>query len=389
MPAKPCLLVVDDEPDQVQSVKDLLRFDYRVLGATRATEGLKIADNEDVQVVMSDQRMPEMTGVEFLANLRDRHPEMVRLLFTAYSDLQAVTDAINQGNVYGYITKPYDPDELKTVLKQAVDHFNLQAERDRLLKEVQEKNLLLEVANRELQEANDLKRAFIKVASHELRTPLTMVVGMAELARSARLEGPMQGWLDKIYNASQRLRQRVDQMTTLLQAEQFQRPLERSETLVADLIRRAVEEVTSFIAQRKQKLEVDIPEGLGTLFVEPAKIHDSIVQLLVNAIKFTPDGGVVRIAASRTGAGVEIRVSDTGQGIEPECLPRVFEPFFTRFDVSRHCSGTYEFDRRGLGLGLPVVKAFVEMHGGTVSVESSPKSGTTFRILLPIASTAS
>src|SRR5438874_3419432 len=88
---KHCLLVVDDEPDLVQSVKDLLRFDYKVLIATRAVEGLQIMQREKVHIVMSDQRMPEMTGVEFLKHLRDSHPETVRLLFTAYADLNAVT----------------------------------------------------------------------------------------------------------------------------------------------------------------------------------------------------------------------------------------------------------------------------------------------------------
>ncbi len=136
---KHCLLVVDDEPDLVQSVKDLLRFDYRVLIATRAAEGLQIMKREKVHVVMSDQRMPEMTGVEFLKNLRDTHPETVRLLFTAYADLSAVTDAINQGNVYRYISKPWEPNELKTVLRQAVDYYDLQEERRRLIQEVQRK----------------------------------------------------------------------------------------------------------------------------------------------------------------------------------------------------------------------------------------------------------
>jgi signal transduction histidine kinase len=381
MSDKPCLLVVDDEPDQVQSVKDLLRYEYRVLGATRASEALRIADREEIQVVMSDQRMPEMTGVQFLADMRCKHPEMVRLLFTAYSDLDAVTDAINEGNVYRYVTKPYDPDELKTVLKQAVEHFKLQEERDRLLREVQQKNYLLESANRELFEANEVKRAFIKVASHELRTPLTMVVGLAEMARSSAIDPAMRAWLDKICNASQRLRHRVDQMTTLLQAERFQRPQHREKISVEDLCRRAADEVATFIAQRKQTLAVetvDVP-----LSVDAEQIHDSVVQLLVNAIKFTPDCGSIKLAATATDKDVEIRVSDSGQGIEPACLPRVFEPFFTRFDVSHHRSGTCEFDRRGLGLGLPMVKAFVEMNGGQVTAESSSNSGTTFRITLP------
>src|SRR5437667_4027271 len=118
MAAKPCLLVVDDEPDLVQSVQDLLRFDFRVLGATRAAEGLKIMEREKVHVVMTDQRMPEMTGVEFLKALREAYPDTVRLLFTAYADIEAVTDAINQGNVYRYISKPWEPQDLRTTLRQ-------------------------------------------------------------------------------------------------------------------------------------------------------------------------------------------------------------------------------------------------------------------------------
>ncbi len=105
------LLVVDDEPDVVKSVQDLLRLDYRVLGATRPQEGLKLLDEHEVHVVMSDQRMPEMTGVEFLHRIRGAHPDVIRLLFTGYADIRAVIDAVNQGSVYRYVTKPWDPGE--------------------------------------------------------------------------------------------------------------------------------------------------------------------------------------------------------------------------------------------------------------------------------------
>ena len=384
MAAKPCLLVVDDEPDLVQSLKDLLRFDYRVLGATRASEGLRIVANEDVQVVMSDQRMPEMSGVEFLSCLRQSHPDLVRLLFTAFSDLKAVTDAINQGSVYRYITKPFEADELKTVLRQAVEHYNLQAERRRLLIEVQEANRLLQKANGELLEANELKRAFIRVASHELRTPLTVVMGLSELARDrSTITGPEKGWFEQIHRSSQRLNQRVDQMVTLMQTEHFERPLVRQYVPFADLANRAAQEALTFASQRKQNLIADIPDDLGTIFVEPEKIQDAIVQLLMNAIKFTPDGGTIELSAARLGDFAEIRVKDDGQGISAESLPHIFDPFFTKFDVSHHRSGTYEFNTSGLGLGLPVVKAFIEMHGGSVSVESKPGAGTLFRFTVP------
>jgi signal transduction histidine kinase len=396
MAAKPCLLVVDDEPDLVQSVKDLLRFDYRVLGTTRASEGLEIMQREPVQIVMSDQRMPEMTGVELLRRVKEMHPATIRLLFTAYSDLTAVIDAINQGSVYRYISKPFEFEDLKAVLRQAYEYYQLQEERRQLTQQLQETNLQLVAANLELLRANDLKKAFIKVASHELRTPLTILLGLSEQANRLTLEHPVLNvWTERIHHAGVRLHERVDQMVKLLLAEHFERPLQPREVDVAELIHGAIHEVIHFVEMRQQTLQQSVPDDLGSIAVEPDKIRDSIVQLLINAVKFTPNGGAIELSASRSilpspsgrGAGGEgtlrIVVADTGMGIEPDNLARIFEPFFTRSDVSRHSSGTFEYDKRGLGLGLAVAKAFVEMHGGRLSVTSQLGKGTTFTLELP------
>jgi signal transduction histidine kinase len=382
---KHCLLVVDDEPDLVHSVQDLLRYDYRVLGATRAAEGLRIMEQEPVHIVMSDQCMPEMTGVEFLSRLQKRYPDTVRLLFTAYADIKAVINAINQGMVYRYITKPWEPQDLLAVLRQAAEYYDLLSERKKLLGELQEKNTQLERANADLRQANDLKKAFIKVASHELRTPLTIVLGLAELAhRTPGVPAPHSQWLERICAGSYRLNERVDQMVKLLLADQYEKPLARSHVDLGRLLGSAAADVQTFIDQRKQTLELRIPDMLGTVFVEEDKIRDCALQLLVNAVKFTPDGGKITLAAHRLDDGsVQIRVTDTGIGIDPPSLARIFDPFFTRFDVSRHSSGVYEFDRRGLGLGLSVVKAFTEMHGGRVKAESKIGEGTVFTITLP------
>src|SRR5262245_15584737 len=105
---RPTLLVVDDEPEVLRSVHDLLRLDYRVVTCQRGTDALQVLESPDeIHVVMSDQRMPEMTGVELLHHARQLRPDATRLLFTAYADIRAVVDAINQGNVYRYIAKPW------------------------------------------------------------------------------------------------------------------------------------------------------------------------------------------------------------------------------------------------------------------------------------------
>jgi serine/threonine protein kinase/CheY-like chemotaxis protein len=147
---KHTILVIDDEPDLIQSVQEMLRLDYQVLGATRAVDGLRILEREPVQIVMTDQRMPEMSGVEFLKILRESYPDVTRLLFTAYADIEAVTDAINQGNVYRYISKPWEPHELLQVLRQAVEYYDMRVERKRLTEELREKNQQLEQTNGQL-----------------------------------------------------------------------------------------------------------------------------------------------------------------------------------------------------------------------------------------------
>ena len=379
------ILVVDDEPDVVKSVQDLLRLDYRVLGATRADEAIRVMNEQDVHVVMSDQRMPGMTGVEFLSHVRDNHPDAIRLLITGYADIKAVIDAINTGSVYRYIAKPWDPDELQAIIREAAERYDLVAERKRLTEELKQKNEELETANAQLKQDDALKSAFIQVASHELRTPLTILMGLTKLAAKAPGAPPqLSDWLRRIDNAAQRLQYLVGQLITMLSAGRFDATLEKKPEDLGQLLRTAAEDVRPFVELRHQNLSVEAPEDLGEFDIDAPKIRDSVNHLLLNAVKFTADGGSITLAARRTEDGaVEISVSDTGIGIESACLPRIFQPFFTGFDVSRHSSGTFEYCRQGLGLGLSVVKEFVELHGGTARVESEQGRGTTFTLRLP------
>jgi signal transduction histidine kinase len=379
------VLVVDDEGDVVASVKDLLRLEYKVLGATRAAEGLALLEDNDVHVVMTDQRMPEISGVELLTRVRERWPDAIRLLFTGYADIRAVVDAINQGNVYRYITKPWDPDELLTIIRDACAHYDLVAERKRLVNELAAKNQELERTNIELKRADQLKSAFIQVASHELRTPLTILVGVADLARRQPGVGePMAGLLRRIQQAGSRLQHLINQIVTMLSAQQFERRLNLAAEDLSAVVGRAVDDVRPFVELRHQRLSVEVPPELGRMDLDEPKIRDALNHLLLNAVKFTPDGGTVGVAASRTAdGGAVIRVSDTGVGISGEDLGHVFDRFFTSGEVSHHSSGQFEYGKKGLGLGLSVVKAFVTMHGGTVDVDSAQGKGTTFTIRLP------
>jgi DNA-binding NtrC family response regulator len=132
------VLLVDDEPEILFSLRGLLRREFDLYTAQSGAEALEILRQHPVQVIMTDQRMPEMTGVELLRRVRGEAPDAIRMVFTGYADIKAVIDAINQGQIYRFLTKPWDPDELCAVLHQACEHHDRIAERRALLRDLRD-----------------------------------------------------------------------------------------------------------------------------------------------------------------------------------------------------------------------------------------------------------
>ena len=378
--SRPTLVVVDDEPSVLDSVRDLFRKEFSVRTFESATEALEALGDLVPAVVLTDQRMPGMSGVEFLRHVKRIHPDATRLMFTGYADIKAVIDAINEGHVFRYLGKPWEPEELEVVIRQAVEHHRLLVDRRRLIAE-------LRASNTRLEESNHLKKAFIEVASHELNTPVAVILGMTDLwgMIASDAASPTQAaWLQRIQTAGRRLAGTVERMLKLLRADQFDEPLALQPTEIESLIRRATTGIQPFLEVRGQRVELRIESGTGSAEVDPAKVGDILTNLLINAIKFTPDGGTIVVSAESDGPDfVRFHVTDTGIGISPADRPHLFEPFFTGYDTLHHSSGDFQYCKKGIGLGLSLVKSFVEMHGGSVEVVSEPAAGSTFGFRLP------
>ncbi len=139
---KHCLLVIDDEPDVCDSVHDLLRREYRVLKAHSAKDGLQILQNDEVHIIMTDQRMPLTSGVELLARVKARKPQAIRMLFTGFADLESIVAAINQGHIFQFLKKPWRPEELEDAVRMAASEYDRLVadaeENDRLREEIRE-----------------------------------------------------------------------------------------------------------------------------------------------------------------------------------------------------------------------------------------------------------
>jgi response regulator RpfG family c-di-GMP phosphodiesterase len=121
---KPSILLVDDEPEILFSLKGLLRREFNLYTAESGRQALEILQEHPIDVIMTDQRMPEMTGIELMGKVKTKYPHAIRIVFTGYADIRAVIDAINNGGLFRYITKPWDPDDLIEVLNEAVDAHN-------------------------------------------------------------------------------------------------------------------------------------------------------------------------------------------------------------------------------------------------------------------------
>lgn len=235
--------------------------------------------------------------------------------------------------------------------------------------------LLRDVTDARMAEAT--RRDFVANASHELRTPVSAIAGAAETLLAGAMDDPAQArnFVEMIARNAERLARLTNDLLDLSRIESRQWPVKLEPVPVEVMARRAVE-VCSELARRKRiELRVDVPEGTAVLG-DARALEQVLVNLLDNAVKYTPEGGKATVwASSAPGDRADVVVSDTGPGIERHHLPRLFERFY-RVDPGR------SRDSGGTGLGLAIVKHLVQMQAGEIAVDTGP-GGTSFRVRLP------
>ncbi|MBX7218717.1 MAG: GAF domain-containing protein [Blastocatellia bacterium] len=239
---------------------------------------------------------------------------------------------------------------------------------------------------RRVQELDQMKTNFLVVTSHEMRTPLMVLKGYTDCLND-ELFGPLneaqRTSLETCGRMVERMAESCEEILEMLKISEGHSKLLTSPTDLSALVYKVTEELKSFVEQRRQHMQVEIPETLPVA-VDAKKIELVLLNVVQNAIKFTPDGGSISIRVNGSPAMLHIAVVDSGIGISPEELDRIFDMFYTNADTSTHTSGKFEFSARGTGLGLAIAKSYVEMHGGRIWAESDgAKSGSTFHIELP------
>jgi PAS domain S-box-containing protein len=248
----------------------------------------------------------------------------------------------------------------------------------------EERRLLLEstqAARAEADAANGIKDEFLATLSHELRTPLTAILGWSHLLTNGKLdEQGSKRAIETIARNARAQRQLIDDLLDISRITIGKLHLEVRPVNLAPMIEAIVDGVRPAADSRNIYLQTALDPRVSPISGDPSRVQQIIWNLLTNAIKFTPKGGRVQVRLERIDSHVEFAVSDTGQGIDPEFLPHVFDRF-------RQADSSSTRRHRGLGLGLSIVRQLVELHGGTVTAHSAGEGeGTTFKVKLPLLS---
>lgn len=352
------VLYIDDEDNNLQSFRATLRKDFKIFTAIDAEEGLRVAREQEIHVVIADQRMPGMTGTEFFEELMKFNPDPIRILLTGYSDIASVIDAINKGEVYRFIDKPWNIEQIKNSIKNAADIYFMRSE-------LKDKNLKLEKLHTEMNQ-------FVYSLSHELRGPLMSISGVTKLAQLELSDPNALEYMSMIESATNKLDDFIYKMQDFYRSTKIVNKI--VEIDFNELIKQKLTLYRSKFDLKNVKLDVQVSQS-QKFYSDDSKIRVILNNLFSNAVQFQkPDIAPPHIKISVTVDDKEaiITLEDNGIGIEERHQPEVFNLF------SRATQKNV-----GTGLGLYMVKEAVEQMGGRIVLGSIFGEGTTIKVTLP------
>lgn len=350
------ILYVDDETNNLSAFRATFRRSYEVYTAISAEEGKKILQEIPLHVIIADQRMPGVSGVEFFKSIKEHYPDPVRILLTGYSDMEALIGAINNGEIFRYLKKPWDEFELRNAIHNAYEIFNTRRQ--------------LNIKIKELEKTNDELNRFIYSTSHDLRSPLMSVLGIISLSRMEQSITDPNGYIDMIEACVNRLDGFIQKIIEYYKNSRIDIDLEKID--FKTLLKDCVDICSAHNPAIRFTTEVDQPFPFtGDAF----RIMIILNNLISNAVKYQkPDEPhpAVNLSVKVEPHRALIKIEDNGIGILSEHLSNIFKMFFRTNNT-----------KTGSGIGLYIVKEALTRIGGQISVKSTYGVGSTFEINIP------
>jgi two-component system probable response regulator PhcQ len=373
------ILYVDDVEESLVSFQRAFSDEFTIFTAANAQDGLKLLEQHaaEIGILMTDQRMPGEKGVWLIGRARALRPQILRILVTAYTDMDAAINAVNSGAIYKYLTKPWKPVELELTLKQGLEFFMVQAERDQLLHEKMSvlRNMLIadRIVSLGLLAAglsHHIKNSMVAVKTFLELAPLKMA---EEKASADSLRDPdfwrdyhqnVQGQIEKINSLLGDLRTASENKAGNPFADEIH--LQSAVAACLDGLREP-------LAARRMEVANEIPDALPPLRVDRPKFDRLIELLLKDELAMLPAGSRITFTAEAQGAEIILRLADNGPALPQEALRVVLDPFAVT-------SGTPS----EYGINLMACFFIVHHHGGKIEAQNLPGGGNCFTLRLPL-----
>jgi signal transduction histidine kinase len=388
MEGRPKVLFVDDEQPILNTLKRIFKNEeLDSYFADSAETALKILEENEINILVVDYRMPEVDGLSLLKLVKDKYPEVMRIILTGYPDLSMLLDAVNEVGIFRVLLKPWRNEELKHAINQALEYQHLQRENRALMelttkqnRELREMNSkLLDLVEEKTREWLDIKEKLIQmdklsilgfmtsVVAHELNNPLTVILAITEMSLKELDErSEIYKNLKEIDSAATRCREIVNRY---LKFTRSSRNEEMTPLSIRDVINNAISMMKPLLTKKSIDITTEIEET-PMIYGNFNRLLQVFLNLIRNSMDSMDEGGKISIKVGRDKNNIIITIADTGKGIPETIRDKIFMPFFTTKD-------------NGTGLGLSIVDGILKDHGGKIKLNNSGNQGTIFTINLP------
>lgn len=368
------LLIDDDEVDRraLRRALGQAPIDVDLREATTVHEALAQLEGGGIDCAILDYRLPGADGIELLSEVRMRHSDVPVIALTGQGDEELAVELMKAGAV-DYLAKEWvTPDRVERSLRHAL----AMAEADRLQTELLRRE---HEARQDAEAANRAKDRFLATLSHELRTPLGAILGWTHLLESGTLAAPtVERALAIIARNARILSGHIDDLLDISRISAGTLTLDTQPLEIVPLLESAIDTLHPTTDARHLHIELSVTGEAAVVDADPARLTQVFANLLANAAKYSPEGGIIHVDVTFLPTAVQVAVRDAGVGIDPAFMPHVFEPF-------RQADSTNTRRYGGLGLGLSIVERIVALHGGSAKAESDGAGrGATFTVLLPL-----
>lgn len=352
------ILYVDDEENNLVSFRASFRNLYQITTAISVADAEELLKSETFHVILADQRMPFITGVQFFEQIREKYPDPLRILITGYTDINAAIDAINKGEVFRFLYKPWDPALVESVINQAIEIYRTRVD-------LRQRNLELEKAYEELDK-------FVYSASHDLRAPLMSVLGITNLALMETDVQSQNEYLELIRQSIKKLDIFIINVIDYYKNARGQAQI--TDIDFDELINEVCVSIQFLPEYGNIKIQSRVTSGVR-FKSDLIKLRIIFNNMITNAVKFqdpSKDHSFLNVLVDITPNLVKIIFEDNGIGIREEDLDRIFKMFY-RADVVNS----------GSGIGLYIVTEAVKKLDGEIKVSSQFGMGSIFEITIP------